>query len=359
MSKSKLKLIVSDLHLSSGHFSPDGSRNILEEFYYDHPFVEWLEYYDNGPFAKSEIELVLNGDILNHLAVFPEEPGADLLTEKNSIERTEAILAGHPKFFEALKTFAKKPNRSVVYLMGNHDLGVAWPKVQQILKNQIHPNLKFFLKGYEVDHLYIEHGNNFLPDNRIDTDNLFLTRGEPEPVLKMPWGSFFVIHFMNPLKKERPYIGKVYPFQMYLKWALIHDTFFAFKTIAHLIAYFLKLNFVRDPKRNFSLKDSWNILRDFSFPFHLNKAAKKILFGKPHIRFVSFGHTHHPVYLQFASGKEYINTGSWNELIGLDVGNLGQQLRFTFAEVFYDEAGEFRASLKEWKGSYREVVEIP
>lgn len=358
MSKTRYKIIVSDLHLGSGPFHPDGSRNILEEFHYDKPFSEFLEYYCSGPFGKEEVELILNGDILNHLAVYPEDPNADQLTEKVTLERTEAILNGHPQFFDALNSFAKQSGRSIVYLVGNHDIGVAWPKVQQLLQQRIHPNLKFFLRAYEVDGLHMEHGNRFLADNRIDFDNLFLTRGEPEPVLKLPWGNFFVIHFMNPLKKERPYIGKVFPFKMYLQWALMHDTLFALKTITHLIAYFLKLNFVRDPKRNFSFKDTWKILREFSFPLNLNKAAKKLLFGKPNIRFVSFGHTHHPVYLQFGPGKEYINTGSWNELIGLDIENMGKQLRFTFAEILLKEDGDFRATLKAWKGEYREVMEL-
>lgn len=358
MSKTFYKIIVSDLHLGNGPFNPDGSRNILEEFHYDAPFAEFLAYYTQGSYAKAPVELILNGDILNHLAVYPEDPDADELTERVALERTEAILAGHPKFFDALNAFAREPNHSIVYLAGNHDIGVAWPKVQQRLQARIHPSLRFFLDCYQVDGLHVEHGNRFLADNRVDLANLFLTRGEPEPVLKSPWGNFFVIHFINPLKKERPYIGKVYPFKMYLEWALMHDTFFALKTIFRLIAYFLKLNFTRDPKKNFSFKDTWKILREFSFPLNLNKAAKKILFGKPGVRFVSFGHTHHPVYLQFAPGKEYINTGSWNELIGLDIESLGKQLRFTFAEIVSKSDGDFRATLKQWKGTYREVTDI-
>ena len=358
MTKTRYKIIVSDLHLGPGPFHPDGSRNILEEFHHDNPFAELLEYYCSGVYAKAEVELILNGDILNHLAIPKEDPFADTLTEKVALERTEAILNGHPKFFEALAQFAAKPHRSIVYLLGNHDIGVAWPKVQALLKSKIHPALHFFLDCYEADGVHIEHGNRFLIDNRVDLDNLFLTRGEPEPVLKMPWGNFFVIHCINPLKQERPYVGKVYPFKMYLNWALLHDTRFALKAIAQLVFYFLKLNFSRDPKRNFSLLDTWKIVREFSLPMHLNSEAKKILMANPKIRFVSFGHTHHEMYLQFAPEKEYINTGSWNELIGLDIGSFGTQLKLCFAEVAYEPDGPFRASLKQWKGNYREVEEI-
>lgn len=358
MSRPRYKLILSDLHLGFGSFQPDGSRNLLEEFHYDLPFVELLQYYCQGPYAKADVELILNGDILNHLHTDPQDPDCDSMTERVALERTEKIIRGHPRFFEALSAFARFPHRGVAYLMGNHDLGIAWPQVQARLKEVIHPELRFFLDSYEVDGLRVEHGNRFLADNRVDLDNLFLTRGERDPLLKMPWGSFFAIHFINPLKKERPYLGKVYPFKLYLGWALSHDTGFALKTIFRLILYFLKINFVRNPRRNFSMLDTWKILREFSFPFNLDRHAQKLLKERPDLKLVTFGHTHHPRYRQFGPGKEYINTGSWNEMIGLDVGSLGRQLRFTFAEVCFTPEGKMNGVLKRWKGSYREVEEL-
>lgn len=353
----RYKIILSDLHLGFGPLSEDGSRNLLEEFHYDRQFAELLQYHCLGEYAKAEVELVLNGDILNHLQTTPQDPNCDLLTEKESLRRTEAILKGHPLFFDALAEFAKTPRRSIVYIMGNHDIGVAWPKVQQLLKERVGADIKFYLDFYEKEGIHIEHGNNCVADNRVDLDNLFLTRGQGEPVLKMPWGSFFVIHFINPLKKGRPYIGRVFPFKLYLRWALTHDTLFALKTIFQLVVYFLKINFIRDPKRNFSLWDTLKILREFSFPLELDKQAKRILKERKDIRLASFGHTHHPCYRQFGKAKEYINTGSWNELIGLDLGSLGLQLRFTYAEIGIQD-GMLIPKLKEWKGSYREVEEI-
>lgn len=358
MARPRYKIILSDLHLGFGPYNTDGSRNLLEEFHFDQPFVELLAYYNEGEYAKAEVELILNGDILNHLHTTPQDPNCDSLTERVALERTQAILAGHPQFFDALSAFASQPNRNIVYLLGNHDLGIAWPKVQQLLKERIHPDLEFCLDLYETEGLHIEHGNRFIADNRVDLDNLFLTRGQREPVLKMPWGSFFATHFINPLKKERPTVGKVFPFKLYLLWSLFHDTRFALKTILRLILYFLKINFIRDPKRNFSLLDTWKILREFSFPLTLDKEAQKILQERKEIRFVSFGHTHHPRYRQFGKAKEYINTGSWNELIGLEVGSLGRQLRLTFAEICLGAEGEFYAKLKEWKGSYRVVQDL-
>lgn len=358
MAKTRYKVIVSDLHLGFGPRHPDGSRNLLEEFHYDEAFEGFLQHYSNEDFEKAEVELILNGDILNHLHTTPEDPDCDSLTEKVSLERTQKIIRGHPRFFDALSSFAKAKNHRVIYLMGNHDMGIAWPKVQQLLRDRVDPGLIFYLSGYEEEGVLIEHGNRFLADNRVDLDNLFLTKGEQQPVLKMPWGSFFAIHFINPLKMARPYIGKVYPFKLYLRWAMIHDTFFALKTIFQLVLYFLKINFIRNPKRNFSFFDTWKILREFSFPVELDNHAKALLKERTHLRFVALGHTHHARYRQFESGKEYINTGSWNDMIGLDIGSLGSQLHFTFAEIQRGPASFFKASLKEWRGPYKEVKEI-
>lgn len=358
MAKARIKLIVSDLHLGCGTFLPDGSRNLLEEFHYDRAFAQWLGYYSRGDFSGAEVELILNGDILDHLHTDPREPDCEALTERVACEKTKKILAGHPEFFAALAAFAREAGHQVVYLMGNHDIGIAWPAVQTMLREKISPRLKFILDRYETDGVHVEHGNRFMADNGVDLDNLFLTRGLAEPVLKMPWGSFFAIHFINPLKQERGYIGKVFPFKHYLLWALGHDTFFAVKTLARLILYFLKINFIRDPKRNFSLWHTLKILREFSFPVDLERIAQKILEERPELRCVSFGHTHHPHYRQFQKGKEYLNTGSWNELIGLDLPSLGRSLQFSFAELRFEGPQLTSALLKEWKGEYTQVAEI-
>lgn len=358
MAPPRYKIILSDLHLGFGPRLPDGSRNLLEEFHFDRPFCELLRYYSQGEYAAADVELILNGDILNHLHTTPEEPDCDRLTERIALTRTEKILAGHPEFFEALAEFARQPRRSVVYIMGNHDMGVAWPKVQQLLQAKISPGLKFHLDFYETDGVHVEHGNNCVADNRVDLDKLFLTKGEREPVLKMPWGSLFAIYLLNPLKRERPYIGKVFPFQMYLNWALFHDTRFALKTLARLILYFFRINFGRGLGRNFTFRETWKILREFSFPLSLDRQAQKILRERKEIRLVSFGHTHHPRYRRLGPAQEYINTGSWNELIGLDVGSLGRQLRLTFAEVCLQSDVGFVAKLKEWKGSHRDWEEV-
>ena len=357
MSRDLYTLIVSDFHLGFGVHTESGDRNILEDFFYDDLFVEFLQYHSQGEFAKAKVELVLNGDFLNHLHAHQNDLNADYLTEKACWDRTDNIIKGHPKVFQALNLFLKNSNHSIVYTMGNHDVGLAWPKVQGLLREVIGEELKIVLSYYRPGAIHVEHGNYFLPDNAVDLNNLFLTRGEPEPVLKLPWGSFFTMHFINKIRGERPYIGKVYPFSLYLKWALIHDFRFAVKTLFQMFSYFLRINFIRDPRRNFHFRDTLKIAFGYKFPQNLDRFAKRILRKHKELKVVVFGHTHQALYRQFAPGKEYLNSGTWNELISLDVASIGKSLRFTYVEIL-SRGDQVKPALKEWKGSYREVVEV-
>ena len=65
--KKRIKLVVSDLHLGLGQFLEDGRLNLLEEFYFDDKFAEFLHYYTTGDYADCDVELILNGDIFNFL----------------------------------------------------------------------------------------------------------------------------------------------------------------------------------------------------------------------------------------------------------------------------------------------------
>ena len=67
----KLKLVISDFHLSRGNWLPDGRRNPLEDFHQDQRLFEMLDHYSSGPHADSDVELIVNGDFFDPLAVIP------------------------------------------------------------------------------------------------------------------------------------------------------------------------------------------------------------------------------------------------------------------------------------------------
>ena len=64
-----LLLVISDLHLGTGHFLENGMRNILEDFQEDDRFCEFTEYYSTEKYKNDSVHLVLNGDIFNLIGI--------------------------------------------------------------------------------------------------------------------------------------------------------------------------------------------------------------------------------------------------------------------------------------------------
>src|SRR6476659_5988066 len=83
--KPRLKLVVSDFHLGKGRYFADGTQNILEDFIYDKEFAEFLTYYRTGKYEEADVELILNGDILNLLQMDSWGVHTHLITERSVI----------------------------------------------------------------------------------------------------------------------------------------------------------------------------------------------------------------------------------------------------------------------------------
>lgn len=359
MTRSRTKLVISDFHLGAGPVLPDGRANYLEDFFHDSKLVEFLEHYSSGDYERAEVELVINGDFFNHLQVYPKEGHPELMTESVAVMRTEAIMAGHPGIFIALGEFAAKPHHTIVFMIGNHDIGLLWPKVADMVVDRLGSNVRIN-KGpvYAEGGVWIEHGNQQVAENRIDFENPFLKEGFEEPIINMPWGDLFVIRYLNRRKKERPYIDKVYPFRLYLRWALIHDTVFALKAAGAGIAYFFAVLLRIGENKRFARQHFLKIVKEFSFPVKMDRAARRIFSINPSYSIVVFGHGHQAAAKVMRGGRQYFNTGIWNEMISLDIGTMGRQLKLTFVEITYDRDGVPHGHLKEWRGVYREVEEM-
>lgn len=312
-----------------------------------------------GPeFEGIEIELVLNGDFFNHLQTDPDDPAPEIIDEAAAVLRTRQILAGHTELFAALKRFGTGEGRSITFTLGNHDPGLLFGAVQRQLQDAIGPHTRVIIGRYRFDGVLIEHGNQYFADNAYDSGNYFLTKGLPAPVVNLPWGSFFVIHYLNKVKKERPYFDKIYPLKNYLRWALIHDTVFALRSIARIVFYFLWLRFRKDPHRRSSFLKTLQIIKEVPIAPRLDHEAKKILLTEKETKVVVFGHTHHAVFREVAPNKFYVNSGLWNEQISLEISNPGRVVRLTYVALEYDDEGRIRPHLREWKGSHKLIEEL-
>ena len=354
----RIKLVVSDFHLGTGRYRPDGTRNELEDFYFGEKFVEFLEHHRTGEFHDCEVELVINGDFFNLLQLPEVADGGDAFTEGVCLDLMERVLVGHRRVFDALRQFNGGAGRSIRFVMGNHDPGLAFEGVQRRLRERVGGEVAFSLQHYDFDGVHVEHGNQFDPLNSFDPRALFLTRGFPEPVVNLPWGSQFLLHVMTPEKALRPYLDKVTPHGRFLRWALLNDTRWFIRVSFRTLGFFLSSLLTRRAHRRFGLRALVRALLAYSPSPTLDREAQRLLQGVGY-QTVVFGHTHVALFREFAGGGTYINTGSWNHVTSLDVGSLGRHVRLTYAFLEWAPGdARWTPHLREWRGYHRVVEEI-
>ena len=165
---------VSDLHLTSS-VEPLRLR-------YDEAFVELLDVLrQDSAGTRLPWRLVVLGDLLD----FPETPSSGscwTLTsrcsgEAEALERLEAILAAHPLVVQALRDHLTA-GLPLDLVRGNHDVDLAWPRVEQRLREaltgdlppgragelRLHPWI-FHVPGL----VYAEHGHQHHATNSFST----------------------------------------------------------------------------------------------------------------------------------------------------------------------------------------------
>ena len=182
----------------------------------------------------------------------------------------------------------------------------------------------------------------------MDKSRFFLRGGLPEPILNLPWGTLFTIQFLIKIKNRRPALDKVRPFKMLLWWSLFHDTFLTLSSLFKLAVYFISTRFSKNRYRQSSLKMTLKILKEASVFPDLSDAARQIL-RSPEFHTVVFGHSHVYKVLPIAENKQYINTGTWTDIISMDIDSFARKNRLTYVRVEYDN-DQATALLRHWIG---------
>jgi UDP-2,3-diacylglucosamine pyrophosphatase LpxH len=360
----RLKLVVSDFHLGKGRFFRDGTQNILEDFVHDREFAEFLDWHSGPEFNDADIELVLNGDILNLLQVDSWGVHTHMITERSVTRAVKRIVAGHPEFFAALRRWAMTPGRTIAYVVGNHDAGMLWPGPRRAFSEACGAEVVFHDTVHLSDGVWIEHGQQYERFARIDMRRPFISRGLPEPVLNLPWGSLFVAVLLPQFKQERPHVDKVRPFRSFLVWCMLHDLWWGIRTALRIVKFVIDTILL---KSRYTIRHgvgaTFGLLREISVYPNYDKIAFRILDERDDVHTVIFGHTHIVRYRQWREGKEYFNEGSWNEVTTLDLGEYGTRTRLTYAFI---EEGEPRPDgtrrpkvrIKEWRGIWKPEMDV-
>jgi UDP-2,3-diacylglucosamine pyrophosphatase LpxH len=247
---SKVKIIVSDLHLGAGSFDLD-KGNVLEDFIVDEAFAHFLhEMEEESEIKGTDLELIINGDMLEFLQVPAAdrfEPGRAYLpenycssAEEDSAKKTDLIIKGHPMFFAALREFIKpaKPQRKVTIVKGNHDVELYWPVVKERIRQAVYATgeerarlLIFEEVCIHREGIYVEHGNQYAEKvNRVDNLEEPLDP-KREGQLAIPAGSRFVIEFFNQVEWAMWWVDSIKPMAALIWYALAIDFSFAVKTL--------------------------------------------------------------------------------------------------------------------------------
>lgn len=363
----RFKIVISDCHLSAGRFF-EGRLNPHEDFFFDDEMVEFFEHFSSGQYASAEVELIINGDFLDFLNVPHEGEFEDAITEDVAVAKLEAILAGHPKVMRALRAFAEVPNKSIIYVLGNHDPDLFFQGVRDRIVREWNPQGLLRLDGrprvailHDTDRLEypegveIHHGNQFEAVHVLNFQNPLLENsGLEKPVLNLPWGSFYVLKVINRFKWERDYVDKVRPIKIFLLFGLMVDTWFTVRFAFLSAFYFVMTRFIPSPRRRSRLRVTMEIFKQEAqgvFP-DLENFARQLLDQKPELKTVIFGHTHRPMNRVWPDGRQYINTGTWTKMINVDWRGIGQQFRLTFAFIRIRD-GQALCDLRQWQGESR------
>jgi UDP-2,3-diacylglucosamine pyrophosphatase LpxH len=206
-------IVISDLHLG-GYTSAMMSR--------PGRLARFLEELPAHLEDDEQLELVIAGDFVDFLTLAPLSSWT--IDPQQAGEKIDGIMRQCSAFapiFDALYKLVQSGGLLTI-LLGNHDLEMALPIVQEKLMHRLSagPHQVLFQsdgRAYRRGGVLIEHGNRYDGANANDWEYLRLiasaqSRSEIAPVeLRVSFGSQFVIDHVNPLKVHYPFLDLIQP----------------------------------------------------------------------------------------------------------------------------------------------------
>ncbi len=213
----KIKLVISDLHLTDSHSIFEGFGDLQQS-----ALEGLLSSASINSFAGivDDVELIINGDCFEFLFMEPHEKQG-ITHPATALFKLERVITGHRSFFETLRRFISQTGRHITFITGNHDVELAFTDVQEriceVMCNE--PGLKErvnFCHSYfyrPLHDVHIEHGNQHDFWNRI-TD-LWDERGQPLTFnpsnITLPLGTQYILRAAYPIYVEYPYFDHFEP----------------------------------------------------------------------------------------------------------------------------------------------------
>lgn len=361
----KVILVISDLHLSAGKMFK-GKKNLLEDFHYDSELIDFLNYYCSGDYAEIEVELIINGDFLDFLAVpYVEYYDDEFWSEKAALDKLKMIMAAHRGVLDAMKNFLSKEGKKIVYIIGNHDAEFVFDSLKQEFLNYFGEHGKKITLSNAISTLIptlgvsIQHGHQYERAHDFDQENSVVETLHGEKYFIPPWGSYYVTNVINKYKQERVFINAVRPIKHFMIHGLIFDTFFTVRFMLSNFYYFMMVRFWHYYLVKRSLRQViQDLIRELELFQDFETLTRQYFEKHPDSRVLIVGHTHNPNFRIFNDGTIFINTGTWTRMVNLDLGQWNYGNALTYAKVLvknkdytleqFDENVE--VDLKYWLG---------
>ena len=324
----------------------------------------FLKYYSTKNYLEKNVELVINGDFFDLLAVpFVKYFDDEFWSEEASLAKLKMILKAHPEVIEGLKDFVHKKNKNIVYIIGNHDGEFLFDSLQkyflEIFPREDREKIKIIFNSDEdyvpIEGVYIKHGHeyeiahNFLPENSIAVND------EGRRYFIPPWGSYYVTRVINKFKEERSYVNAVRPIKQFIINGIIYDTFFMFRFGLANFFYFIMVRFISIFVQKKQLKDIWKYsLAELALWKNDEEFSRDFFRDNNKARALLVGHTHNPTFHVYGDGNIFVNTGTWTKMNYLDVGRIGSRSALTYAQIDVGEGKEWVLVLNRWEGAHTE-----
>lgn len=216
---SRLKLIISDLHLANGRDGLDGFGAQQQQ---DALRGLLSATRPGGPFGDTDdVEFIINGDCFDFLVVRPYLDDG-IITPDIALGKWGEIQAAHPAFFETLRDFLHTPGRRVTFIAGNHDVELAFAEVREAVQRAICDGdttleRKLFFcetRCYRpLPDVHIEHGHQY--DFWNNTGEVWDEQGQPrsrQPAqLTLPIGTQYFQRAAYPVSMAYGYFDRLEP----------------------------------------------------------------------------------------------------------------------------------------------------
>lgn len=368
----KTIVVVSDLHLGAG-VNVNKRHNFLEDFHYDKELIEFIEYHSSGYYLDREVELIINGDFFDLLAVpFVKYFDDEFWSEKAALDKLKMILEAHSGVIDALRDFITYPNNKIVYIIGNHDAELVFDSLREYLIEQFpeKDRAKFKIILNEDDSVYIpeegivlKHGHEYELAHNFSIKSCIATDINKNKYFIPPWGSYYVTRVINKFKEGRDYINAVRPVNKFIINGIIYDPLYTTRFIFANFYYFFMVRFVMIFKQNIKLSEIMNRVKtEIQLFQNYESLTEEFVTNDENIKALIVGHTHDPIFREYDDGSIFINTGTWTKMYNLDFGKSFQGEKLTFARVDVKEKkstssdekiGRFEhleITLNEWRG---------